>query len=179
MDALINDKPDFVRLFVDNGVNLGEFLTYGRLQKLYWSVSEKSLLHNLLLKKYEEKQLLLGTARAPGPPAHYPSDQGDRKPRFTLFEVAKVLKDFLHDSCKGFYQKIPTVSARKVPGTHSFFHCADADILFRDELNSTWHFSLQHFYSFYLVTPFFGAISVTTKENFPQSPPQQNHNLIN
>ena len=41
MDALVNDKPDFVRLFVDNGVNLGEFLTYGRLQELYCSVSEK------------------------------------------------------------------------------------------------------------------------------------------
>ncbi|KAA8595770.1 hypothetical protein FQN60_011061 [Etheostoma spectabile] len=108
MDALINDKPDFVRLFVDNGVNLGEFLTYGRLQELYWSVSEKSLFHNLLLKKYEEKQLLLGAARTPGPPGHHPPEQGDRKPRFTLFEVAKVLKDFLHDSCKGFYQKIPT-----------------------------------------------------------------------
>lgn len=120
MDALINDKPDFVRLFVDNGVNLGEFLTYGRLQELYWSVSEKSILHNLLLKKYEEKQLLLGTARAPGPPGHHHPDQGDRKPRFTLFEVAKVLKDFLHDSCKGFYQKTPTVSPRKVPGTQSF-----------------------------------------------------------
>lgn len=145
MDALINDKPDFVRLFVDNGVNLAEFLTYGRLQKLYWSVSEKSLLHNLLLKKYEEKQLLLGTARAAGPPGHHTSDQGDRKPRFTLFEVAKVLKDFLHDSCKGFYQKIPTVSARKVPGTHTLCQCADAVILFRDELNSTWRFFLQHF----------------------------------
>lgn len=110
MDALVNDKPDFVRLFVDNGVNLGEFLTYGRLQKLYWSVSEKSLLHNLLLKKYEEKQLLLGAARKSYPPGHHPPEQGDRKPRFTLFEVAKVLKDFLHDSCKGFYQKVPTVS---------------------------------------------------------------------
>uniref|UniRef100_A0A3Q3GWC1 Transient receptor potential cation channel, subfamily M, member 5 n=1 Tax=Labrus bergylta TaxID=56723 RepID=A0A3Q3GWC1_9LABR len=108
MDALINDKPDFVRLFVDNGVNLGEFLTYGRLQELYWSVSEKSLLHNLLLKKYEEKQLLLGAARSPGLPVHHPPEQGERKPRFTLFEVAKVLKDFLHDSCKGFYQKMPT-----------------------------------------------------------------------
>uniref|UniRef100_A0A665TJS9 Transient receptor potential cation channel, subfamily M, member 5 n=1 Tax=Echeneis naucrates TaxID=173247 RepID=A0A665TJS9_ECHNA len=106
MDALINDKPDFVRLFVDNGVNLGEFLTYGRLQELYWSVSEKSLLHNLLLKKYEEKQLLLGAARTPGLPGHHPPEQG--KPRFTLYEVAKVLKDFLHDSCKGFYQKMST-----------------------------------------------------------------------
>ncbi|KAM7405780.1 hypothetical protein PAMP_000207 [Pampus punctatissimus] len=113
MDALINDKPDFVRLFVDNGVNLGEFLTYGRLQELYWSVSEKSLLHNLLLKKYEEKQLLLGTSRTPGPPGHHSSEQGDRKSRFTLYEVAKVLKDFLHDSCKGFYQKTPTEKSAK------------------------------------------------------------------
>ncbi|KAK7912525.1 hypothetical protein WMY93_012736 [Mugilogobius chulae] len=112
MDALINDKPDFVRLFVDNGVNLGEFLTYGRLQELYWSIPEKSLLHNLLLKKYEEKQILLRTARSKGPPGtQHQLDQP--KPRFTLLEVAKVLKDFLHDSCKGFYQKVPTEKPAK------------------------------------------------------------------
>ncbi|XP_060924381.1 transient receptor potential cation channel subfamily M member 5 [Limanda limanda] len=125
MDALINDKPDFVRLFVDNGVNLGEFLTYGRLQELYWSVSEKSLLHNLLLKKYEEKQLLLGAARTHGPPGSHPPDQG--KPRFTLFEVAKVLKDFLHDSCKGFYQKIPTEKPAKGRLFHSQKNLAELE----------------------------------------------------
>lgn len=155
MDALINDKPDFVRLFVDNGVNLGEFLTYGRLQKLYWSVSEKSLLHNLLLKKYEEKQLLLGTARAPGPPGHHPSEQGDRKPRFTLFEVAKVLKDFLHDSCKGFYQKIPTVSAPKVPETFIFFHSVLGQTSFQEtDCIPPVISSCGAFCSFYLVTLF-------------------------
>uniref|UniRef100_A0AAY5L9Q4 Transient receptor potential cation channel, subfamily M, member 5 n=1 Tax=Esox lucius TaxID=8010 RepID=A0AAY5L9Q4_ESOLU len=116
MDALVNDKPDFVRLFVDNGVCLGEFLTYGRLQELYCSVSEKSLLHLLLLKKHQEKQLLLGSARNPGPPQdHNRPDSGERKTRFTLHEVSKVLKDFLHDSCKGFYQKLPTV------GTDHFY----------------------------------------------------------
>ncbi|CAB1338910.1 unnamed protein product [Coregonus sp. 'balchen'] len=109
MDALVNDKPDFVRLFVDNGVCLGKFLTYGRLQELYCSVSEKSLLHLLLLKKHQEKQLLLKAARTPGPPHdHHKAEPGDRKARFTLHEVSKVLKDFLHDSCKGFYQKLPT-----------------------------------------------------------------------
>lgn len=107
MDALVHDKPDFVRLFVDNGVNLGEFLTYGRLQELYCSVSEKSLLFDLLLKKHQEKQILLASARTPGPPYMEP---GDRRPHFTLHEVSKVLKDFLHDSCKGFYQKLPAVS---------------------------------------------------------------------
>uniref|UniRef100_A0A8C7MTN8 Transient receptor potential cation channel, subfamily M, member 5 n=1 Tax=Oncorhynchus kisutch TaxID=8019 RepID=A0A8C7MTN8_ONCKI len=99
MDALVNDKPDFVRLFVDNGVCLGEFLTYGRLQELYCSVSEKSLLHLLLLKKHQEKQLLLKSTRTPGPPHDH-------------HKVSKVLKDFLHDSCKGFYQKLPTVEKK-------------------------------------------------------------------
>ncbi|XP_061671141.1 transient receptor potential cation channel subfamily M member 5 isoform X4 [Syngnathoides biaculeatus] len=127
MDALINDKPDFVRLFVDNGVNLGEFLTYGRLQELYSSVSEKSLLHNLLLKKYEEKQHLLGNARTPGPLGQHTSEQGERKPRFTLYEVAKVLKDFLHDSCKGFYQKSPTEKPAKGRLFHSQKNLAELE----------------------------------------------------
>lgn len=110
MDALVNDKPDFVKLFVDNGVNLGEFLTYGRLQELYCSVSEKSLIHFLLLKKLQEKQLILASARTPG--SAY-SEPGDRRTRFTLHEVSKILKDFLHDSCKGFYQKLPTEKGSK------------------------------------------------------------------
>ncbi|KAJ8249082.1 hypothetical protein GJAV_G00230990 [Gymnothorax javanicus] len=124
MDALVNDKPDFVRLFVDNGVNLGEFLTYGRLQELYCSVSEKSLLHDLLLKKHEEKQVLLAAARAPGPPH---SEQGG--PRFTLHEVSKVLKDFLHDTCKGFYQKLPAEKAKGKKGRlfHSHKNLPDMD----------------------------------------------------
>uniref|UniRef100_A0A8C9RN27 Transient receptor potential cation channel, subfamily M, member 5 n=1 Tax=Scleropages formosus TaxID=113540 RepID=A0A8C9RN27_SCLFO len=109
MDALVNDKPDFVKLFVDNGVNLGEFLTYGRLQELYCSIPEKCLLNDLL-KKQKEKQLLLAKARAPG---IIHSEPGERRPRFTLHEVSKVLKDFLHDSCKGFYQKIPTEKGNK------------------------------------------------------------------
>ncbi|KAK1802244.1 hypothetical protein P4O66_021902, partial [Electrophorus voltai] len=115
MDALVNNKPDFVRLFVDNGVNLGEFLTYRRLQELYCSVSEKSLLFDLL-KKHQEKQLLLTSARNPGPPF---GESGERRPRFTLHEVSKVLKDFLHDSCKGFYQKLPAERVNKGRLFHS------------------------------------------------------------
>ncbi|XP_076853992.1 transient receptor potential cation channel subfamily M member 5 isoform X2 [Brachyhypopomus gauderio] len=115
MDALVNNKPDFVRLFVDNGVNLGEFLTYGRLQELYCSVSEKSLLFDLL-KKHQEKQLLPTSARNPGPPF---VESGERRPRFTLHEVSKVLKDFLHDSCKGFYQKLPAEKVSKGRLFHS------------------------------------------------------------
>uniref|UniRef100_A0A8B9H468 Transient receptor potential cation channel, subfamily M, member 5 n=1 Tax=Astyanax mexicanus TaxID=7994 RepID=A0A8B9H468_ASTMX len=124
MDALVNDKPDFVRLFVDNGVNLGEFLTYGRLQELYCSVSEKSLLFDLLLKKHQEKQMLLASARTPGPPYMEPVD---RRPRFTLHEVSKVLKDFLHDSCKGFYQKLPAERVGKGRLFHSQKDLPDLD----------------------------------------------------
>jgi len=57
MDALINDKPEFVKLFIDNGANITEFLTYSRLQRLYCSISQKCLLYELLLKKHEESKL--------------------------------------------------------------------------------------------------------------------------
>uniref|UniRef100_A0A8C2C4T0 Transient receptor potential cation channel, subfamily M, member 5 n=1 Tax=Cyprinus carpio TaxID=7962 RepID=A0A8C2C4T0_CYPCA len=107
MEALINDKPDFVRLFVDNGVNINEFLTYGRLQELYCSVPEKNLLHTLLLKKH---QVHMANKRMSG---HPHTEPGDRRPRFTFHEVSKVLKDFLDDTCRGFYQKLPAVSGQK------------------------------------------------------------------
>lgn len=107
MEALAKDKPDFVRLFVDNGVNLGEFITYGRLQELYCSVREKSLLYELLLKKHNERQAILHKARLKA--GHISAEVGDKRTRFTLHEVSRVLKDFLHDLSKGFYQKLPVV----------------------------------------------------------------------
>ena len=38
-EAILNNKPNFVRLFVANGVDLGEFLTINRLLQLYNNVS--------------------------------------------------------------------------------------------------------------------------------------------
>ncbi|CAG9538250.1 unnamed protein product [Cercopithifilaria johnstoni] len=35
MEALINDRVDFVRLLLENGVSMGNFLTIGRLEELY------------------------------------------------------------------------------------------------------------------------------------------------
>ncbi|XP_051002991.1 transient receptor potential cation channel subfamily M member 5 isoform X1 [Acomys russatus] len=98
-DALVSNKPDFVRLFVDSGANMAEFLTYGRLQQLYHSVSPKSLLFELLQRKHEEGRLTLaglGAQQAREPPIGLPA--------FSLHEVSRVLKDFLHDACRGFYQ---------------------------------------------------------------------------
>ncbi|KAM9555986.1 transient receptor potential cation channel subfamily M member 5 isoform 1-T1 [Guaruba guarouba] len=99
MDALVNDKPEFVKLFIDNGANISEFLTYSRLQRLYCSISHKCLLYELLLKKHEESKLTLT-----GLTGQHHKEQRENCPLFTLSEVSRVLKDFLHDACKGFYQ---------------------------------------------------------------------------
>ncbi|KAF2977155.1 hypothetical protein EK904_007940 [Melospiza melodia maxima] len=101
MDALVNNKPEFVKLFIDNGANIYEFLTYSRLQRLYCSISQKCLLYELLLKKHEESKLTLA-----GHTGQQQSDQKSTCPLFTLTEVSRVLKDFLDDACKGFYQDL-------------------------------------------------------------------------
>ena len=59
MDALVSNKPEFVRLFVDNGADVADFLTYGRLQQLYRSVAPASPLFHLLRRKHEEGRLTL------------------------------------------------------------------------------------------------------------------------
>ncbi|XP_004713814.1 transient receptor potential cation channel subfamily M member 5 [Echinops telfairi] len=100
MDALVNDKPDFVRLFVDNGADVADFLTYGRLQQLYRAVSPKSLLFDLLQRKHEEGRLTLA-----GLGAQQPREPPAAPPAFSLHEVSRVLKDFLHDACRGLYQE--------------------------------------------------------------------------
>lgn len=98
MDALVNDKPEFVKLFIDNGANMYDFLTYSRLQRLYCAISPKCLLYSLLLKKHEEGRLTLA-----GMSGQQHKEVMDTCPFFTLHEVSRVLKDFLHDACKGFY----------------------------------------------------------------------------
>lgn len=62
-DALINDKPQFVRLFTENGLNILDYLTYGRLESLYRSVPDGTVLYQLLQRRLVER---LGTA-APTP----------------------------------------------------------------------------------------------------------------
>ncbi|NWX97608.1 TRPM5 protein, partial [Nothoprocta ornata] len=101
MDALVNNKPEFVKLFIDNGANISDFLTYSRLQRLYCSVSQKCLLYKLLLKKHEESKLTLA-----GLAGQQHKELEETPPLFSLSEVSRVLKDFLHDACKGFYQEL-------------------------------------------------------------------------
>ncbi|KAH0620963.1 hypothetical protein JD844_021901 [Phrynosoma platyrhinos] len=119
MDALVNDKPEFVKLFIDNGANMHDFLTYSRLQRLYCTISPKSLLYTLLLKKHEESRLTLA-----GMSGQQHKEIIDTCPLFTLHDVSRVLKDFLHDACRGFYQdhrfggkkKADKINAKRLPG---------------------------------------------------------------
>ncbi|KAM7019489.1 transient receptor potential cation channel subfamily M member 5 [Passerculus sandwichensis] len=114
MDALVNNKPEFVKLFIDNGANIYEFLTYSRLQRLYCSISQKCLLYELLLKKHEESKLTLA-----GHTGQQQSDQKGTCPLFTLTEVSRVLKDFLDDACKGFYQDLRHEGKKKSDKTNT------------------------------------------------------------
>lgn len=54
-DALVNDKPQFVRLFTENGLNMLDYLTYGRLEALYHSISEGCLAYTLLHRYLAER----------------------------------------------------------------------------------------------------------------------------
>lgn len=42
MDALVLDRVDFVKLLIENGVNIHHFLTIPRLEELYNTVSTQS-----------------------------------------------------------------------------------------------------------------------------------------
>lgn len=60
-DALINDKPQFVRLFCENGLNILDYLTYGRLENLYRALPDSSLAYTLLQKYRTERQREAGS----------------------------------------------------------------------------------------------------------------------
>ena len=42
MDALANNRVDFVKLLIENGVNMNKWLTIERLEELYNVVSSKT-----------------------------------------------------------------------------------------------------------------------------------------
>ncbi|TDG98100.1 hypothetical protein EPR50_G00214710 [Perca flavescens] len=103
-DALINDKPQFVRLFAENGLNILEYLTYGRLESLYRSVAEGTVLYQLLQRQLAERR---GTA-AESNVQYSPSKVAKKKKKsgpeeITLFEVAELLELLMGDICQPFY----------------------------------------------------------------------------
>ncbi|KAG9267415.1 transient receptor potential cation channel subfamily M member 4-like [Astyanax mexicanus] len=105
-DALVNDKPQFVRLFIENGLNVQEYMTFGRLEELYRSISDSSVAYTLLQRHLSERQGVAGT----GWPAADPAKG------LTLYEVAQLLEDLLGDVCQPFYDdklKIQGITSRR------------------------------------------------------------------
>lgn len=92
-NALINDKPQFVRLFTENGFNIRSYLTYKKLEKLYQSVPSGTLLYQLL-----ERRLLIRHGITALSPAHDSQPDSPNQPKesnqcqpvmkVTLFEVS-------------------------------------------------------------------------------------------
>uniref|UniRef100_A0A665UD24 Transient receptor potential cation channel subfamily M member 4-like n=1 Tax=Echeneis naucrates TaxID=173247 RepID=A0A665UD24_ECHNA len=92
-DALINDKPQFVRLFCENGLNILDYLTNRRLESLYSSLSDSCLAYTLLQKHLAERQALAGSL---------PMLSHDR---LLLLQVSRLLWDLLGDVCQPFYYR--------------------------------------------------------------------------
>ncbi|XP_078511300.1 transient receptor potential cation channel subfamily M member 4 isoform X3 [Lissotriton helveticus] len=106
-DALINNKPSFVKLFMDNGMNIVDYLTYGQLEELYSSVTKNDLLYNMLQKKlYERHESTKSQHQEYLTEEHFRKGHG-----FTLYEVSKVLRELLGDICAPFYT--PALNSHK------------------------------------------------------------------
>uniref|UniRef100_A0A8D2IUG4 Transient receptor potential cation channel subfamily M member 4 n=1 Tax=Varanus komodoensis TaxID=61221 RepID=A0A8D2IUG4_VARKO len=94
-DALLGDRPALVRLFVENGLDISQFLTWKELERLYKGAPEVSLLRQLLQRRQvaspepclPSDHLLL---------EQFPSD-------YHLPQVAHILSELLGDICAPFY----------------------------------------------------------------------------
>uniref|UniRef100_A0A8C6LWZ4 Transient receptor potential cation channel, subfamily M, member 4 n=1 Tax=Nothobranchius furzeri TaxID=105023 RepID=A0A8C6LWZ4_NOTFU len=114
-DVLINDKPQFVRLFTENGFNIHDYLSYGRLEELYCSVAEGTLLYQLL-QRYLVLRLGPTTSISRSASAANLQESltkgntekllGEPIRQITLFEVSKVLDLLMGDVCQPFYQDV-------------------------------------------------------------------------
>uniref|UniRef100_A0A669CBY7 Transient receptor potential cation channel subfamily M member 4 n=1 Tax=Oreochromis niloticus TaxID=8128 RepID=A0A669CBY7_ORENI len=106
-DALINDKPQFVRLFTENGLNILEYLTYGRLETLYRSVPDGSLLYQMLQRCLAERLEVerSSPSEQQNSSSKVAADNNQSGPvkEVTLFEVSGVLELLMGDVCQPFY----------------------------------------------------------------------------
>ncbi|XP_064178104.1 transient receptor potential cation channel subfamily M member 4-like isoform X2 [Anguilla rostrata] len=110
-DALVNNKPQFVRLFTENGFNILDYLTYERLESLYSSVSDSSLAYTLLHRRLSERQVSAGLAPSLNTEDDIASGENPQSglikerstKEFSLYEVSRVLWEILGDVCLPFY----------------------------------------------------------------------------
>lgn len=97
-DALINDKPQFVRLFCENGLNIVDYLTYRRLESLYSSMCDSSLAYVLLQKRLMERLNAAGSKPSvdqdlmvPLKNSHNAASGSTPAMKFSLFEVSQKM----------------------------------------------------------------------------------------
>ncbi|XP_063798505.1 transient receptor potential cation channel subfamily M member 4 [Pseudophryne corroboree] len=102
-DALVNDKPSFVKLFVDSGLNIVDYLTYGQLEELYSSVLDNTVLCQLLQRKHEEHR---ESNKGSQHQEYIPVDTVGKGRDFKLYDVAKVLRELMGDVCAPFYTHV-------------------------------------------------------------------------
>lgn len=109
-DALVNDKPQFVRLFMENGLNILEYLTYGRLEALYHSVPDSTVLYVQLQRRLSERQCAGGFV----PYSTKPSPKGTENPQcgprsikdLSLYEVRIWLDEGDTQECQTLLMSI-------------------------------------------------------------------------
>lgn len=89
--ALISNKPEFVRLFLENGVRLKEFVTWDTLVCLYENLEPSCLFHSKLQKVLAEE--------------HERLTCGPTAPRLHMHHVAQVLRELLGDSTQLLYPR--------------------------------------------------------------------------
>lgn len=88
--ALIANKPEFVKLFLEQGVRLKEFVTWDTLNYLYENLVASSVFHGKLQKVLlEEKE----------------RSAFSRVPKVQLHHVSQVLRELLGDFTQPLYPK--------------------------------------------------------------------------
>lgn len=107
MDALLNDRPEFVRLLISHGLSLGHFLTPTRLAQLYSAAPPSSLIRSLL------------DQASHGAGAKTPALKPTAEPR--LPDVGRVLRMLLGEMCA------PRYRAWAAGDPHREHGCRDSD----------------------------------------------------
>ncbi|XP_076987310.1 transient receptor potential cation channel subfamily M member 4 isoform X2 [Tamandua tetradactyla] len=116
LDALLNDRPEFVRLIISHGLSLGHFLTPTRLAQLYSAAPPGSVVRGLLGQVTPTGATKAPAAQAPaGPP---------------LPDVGQVLRLLLGETCAPRY---PPGSAQD---PHSGPGCPESACLLSDRATS-------------------------------------------
>lgn len=88
--ALISNKPEFVKLFLEQGVRLKDFVTWDTLVYLYDNLAPSCLFHSKLQKVLLEER---------------EHTAGSKTPRLQMHHVSQVLRELLGCSTQPLYPK--------------------------------------------------------------------------